>query len=1000
MLHCLSNFALAVEPVTAFRFNPVIGRWYIIGGAIALAAMLYYLYSVQSQIASRRIVRWLTAIRISLIVLLALLLMRPLYTLTRNERVGETLWVVLDQSLSMGQKDSYATPLEHLRWADALGLLPPDSRPVKLDRSLARLRGLSDELLNFQRKQPIGGDDTESAKLTGEYIDRLKTWTDNLNDLTNRLEKEPRLKGEAASVLTDLRTAASDIAGDATLAAAAKTPQDAQGIVHWSHISQSVSSAAGKLDLLCEVADNDFLQQHGSEPAIADAITKIKATRRADLAYAALTGKSRDLPRSLADVFQKQSTHVLTFAGGQQIVAATDKSEIPKAIRAGIEPAGTATNIKDALKFVSDQIPGGEPATVLLVSDGRINEGGDPTEVVQRLAARNVRVFTLGVGSQTIAPDAAVDSIDAPDWIYKDDTLKVTAQIRFDGLAHKTAKIDFLRGATTLESISVTPEQEQFMRTVTFKDKPPGTDVYEYHIRVEEMPGEVVKTNNEQSFRVTVKDDKVHVLIVEEQPRFEYRYLVNYLLRDRRVQLQQVLLQSAHIAGIDQPAKVKASAASTVDRADILPESAEEWSAFDLIVLGDVPTEFLSPETQKNIATAVRERGATLMVIAGQLNMPFHYGGSPLAELLPVRLSSPWSTTTLEDHRKNGFRPAIAPEGVDSVLTQLDPDPQHNTQFWEAMGSGDPKGYWHGEQTQAKPSATVYWMIKDLRAEPTSNADIDVLAEARQRALLATMPVGLGRVLYLSSDSMWRLRQVNGANLNDRFWGQVIRWVVQSDMPAGGRFVRFGTTKPRYTAGEPVVVNVRVLNPDFTPMADQHFKVVARSVLPKDPATGKVVAGPIVATADVAPSSENTGPESAGRYTATLNDIKPGGIQISLEGNPVQKILADDTSTTQKTLFVDVLNGDDLELRNVNADHGAMTRIARSGGGISADAAYGDILAQHIPTLDHPQDSVETIGLFADPSNKYVRYAHWGFLAAFVTLITAEWILRKVAGLV
>ena len=72
----------------------------------------------------------------------------------------------------------------------------------------------------------------------------------------------------------------------------------------------------------------------------------------------------------------------------------------------------------------------------------------------------------------------------------------------------------------------------------------------------------------------------------------------------------------------------------------------------------------------------------------------------------------------------------------------------------------------------------------------------------------------------------------------------------------------------------------------------------------------------------------------------------------------------------------------------------------QSGNGIGVDAAYAEILAQHIPNLEKPQVTVQQIGLFADPENPYTRKAHWAFLILFVTLISAEWILRKVGGLV
>ena len=51
----------------------------------------------------------------------------------------------------MGQKDPQSTAVERLRWADSLGMLPPDSRKSKLDRAAARLTAFHDELLDLQR---------------------------------------------------------------------------------------------------------------------------------------------------------------------------------------------------------------------------------------------------------------------------------------------------------------------------------------------------------------------------------------------------------------------------------------------------------------------------------------------------------------------------------------------------------------------------------------------------------------------------------------------------------------------------------------------------------------------------------------------------------------------------------------------------------------------------------------------------------------------------------
>jgi len=46
---------------------------------------------------------------------------------------------------------------------------------------------------------------------------------------------------------------------------------------------------------------------------------------------------------------------------------------------------------------------------------------------------------------------------------------------------------------------------------------------------------------------------------------------------------------------------------------------------------------------------------------------------------------------------------------------------------------------------------------------------------------LATMNVGVGKVMFLSGDATWRFRQVNGQNYHERFWGQVVRWVFHRE---------------------------------------------------------------------------------------------------------------------------------------------------------------------------------------------------------------------------
>src|SRR6202012_4822531 len=126
----------------------------------------------------------------------------------------------------------------------------------------------------------------------------------------------------------------------------------------------------------------------------------------------------------------------------------------------------------------------------LVVSDGRVNSGGDVVEPARGLAEQGAHVFTMLVGSGKTACAAPVEPIDAPDWVYKDDTVRVSALIRLDGLAHKNVVIDFKRDGEKLSTQNIMADTDHVTQRVTFTDKPTDAKSYQYEIEAEKSPGE------------------------------------------------------------------------------------------------------------------------------------------------------------------------------------------------------------------------------------------------------------------------------------------------------------------------------------------------------------------------------------------------------------------------------------------------------------------------------------------------------------------------------
>ena len=358
--------------------------------------------------------------------------------------------------------------------------------------------------------------------------------------------------------------------------------------------------------------------------------------------------------------------------------------------------------------------------------------------------------------------------------------------------------------------------------------------------------------------------------------------------------------------------------------------------------------------------------------------MPARYTGSPLAELLPVHLSSNWSVATLSDHLKNGFRPRVRPRGEQRLQPAGSgrPDQRPTT---GRMGPGDQKWYWHSEQTQAKQSASVLWEISDLHEPPNPPPMPTRLPTPAQRACSRRCPLALGRVMYLASDSTtW---PASGGRRQPSWTASGVRscaGLCRATCRPAETSSASARQSPRYLAGDPVVITIRLLKEDFTPATGQAFKIVARGVTPKDPATGQIDGGPVLATADAVEI-----PESPGIYRATLSRHQARR-HPDLSARPARGKAAGQRSRRHpKNAAVDMLSGTDREMRNVNADRNTMSpSLPRPATASPPTPAYADILAQHIPNLERPTESIQQIGLFADPENPYTRKAHWVFLAA------------------
>ncbi len=963
---------------------PALGLWLIILAAVVCMGLIVYLYQAQKSLVPRRTLVLLLILRLALVLLLVLLLLRPTLRWTHDVHSAGTLWLVLDRSQSLALTDPQGSHVAQLRWACQLGYISPGVWSDSTDMDLARLSILSQELSRFAQLQrrsrfSIG---LAASHVDQQFLHRLRAWRNQFQAVAGSLSTSLGHQESAALHAGIIRL-------QAMMTTIIKQVQQAknslpQQTLPWRAMRINMDLVLQNLNAAANRQDHAFLATHAGNQQVSQALARVGMMTRSELAQAVLSYRPPKAQVAFPQLYKRYRVRVVSF--GTRGVAAGTLTPVNanQVLQSAMSSTAKQTNIAAGLQAVAQRAANGRASSVVVVSDGRQNAGPAPAEIARLLAVRGMKVFTLVVGSDKAAPAATIKQIQAPGWIYKHSVVKATALIHITGLSGKVVRLEFLRGKKLLESKVIKAHSPDVLEPVAFKDHPPLAGGYRYTIHILPIPGVLNRMGTVRHFRVTVRRDKLQVLLVDDQPGWDYQYLVKYFSRNPRVHLQAILLHPVKIPGIQAPPALQAFPKNPSYLAQILPQTIKQWMVYNLIIIGDVPPRVLNVADQQAIVAAVKNRGAALVLIAGPEHMPGDYIGMPLQSLLPVKPTSHWSPAVLEEQFRRGFVPQLTAEGLSSSFGQFGLTHGHNAQLWRNM----PRWYWHSRQTDVKPAARVLWAIGDPGANVAHNG-----LTSKHRALLATMSVGSGRVLYLASDESWRLRQVGGDNLQNVLWSQVLRWAVGSQLPAGGRYVRFGLNHHTFRMGRMVRVRARVLGENLLPETGLAFRAIVRKI--PSPVNAAAPSGGVVASARMIGV-----PGSPGFYEASISGLSSGHYRLTLRGPPVSLLLKDDPTATVKSLPFWIRPRPDLEMLDTASDPAQMLRIAAAGNGIALPGPFGALLARQIPNLKRTLHIPEQSGFFGNPHSFYTKLLQFIFLILFTLVVMVEWIIRKRNGIV
>ncbi len=685
---------------------------------------------------------------------------------------------------------------------------------------------------------------------------------------------------------------------------------------------------------LAELAARGRARPQAESPASAG-----QTPSRLELAQAVLLEDNAKLLRELE---RQHKVRIYEVANRARLVAKVDAADdVKRAVERvrGIEPGGSESRLGDGLKQVLTELRGAPPSAVILLSDGQTTDGEPLSKAALAAARKGVPVFAVGLGSVEPARDVELTELLVDDVVFVDDAVRFQVKLTARGVAGEKLKLKLLErelesadpdSERLIETIEVEPPPDGQSKKVEIVHRPRTTGRKGYIVQVESLPRELQTANNRIERTVVVRKEKLKVLLVDGEPRYEFRYLKNYLERDETIELGVVLLSSD-----PEYSEQDRSALAT------FPASKDELYAYDVVVMGDADTSFLSQTQMANLVSFVTDKGGGVLFVAGELFNPLSYKGTPLELLLPFELSDARNPTAL-GQSITAYRPELTLEGRASPIYRFGDDDASSMRIWLDL----PELYWYFEAPRRKPAALV------LAEHPTA------MGSDGKLPLVLYQFVGAGKSMFHAFDDTWRWRFRVGDQYFGRFWVQTVRFLARSRL-LGQRQAELQTDRKRYERGDVVEFRARFPNPALAPAGDLTVEITRKG------------SGSSKLKLSLVPGARNV-------FEGVMARAAEGDYEARLLPPPVLEGAIPSTS-----FRVDAPVG---EFERIEMNQPELLRLVEATGG-----RYYTPLSVSSLLADLPKPSKAPLDV--DPP--ITLWNSWPIFALFVGLITLEWVIRK-----
>ncbi len=603
-----------------------------------------------------------------------------------------------------------------------------------------------------------------------------------------------------------------------------------------------------------------------------------------------------------------------------------------------VKSSNLAESVLAALNRESSQMLQG----IIVVSDGRSTQRATHAveEVQRRSEATKIPIFTIGVGEHRQPIEIAITNLLAPDQARPEDKFPVRVDVEGKGLAGQALSVTLEVTKPNGETFKLEPKTKPG-EVPTFRPGEPPHAQVEFEIDKPEIEGEwklvakvpadkreifASKEHVSEPATVHVVKKPIRVLLFAGGPTKDYQFARALFVRemDKKRAEVSIYLQGARPEIVqDVPAERLLDRFPTAfySEDEVPPKPEDKYynlAQYDVIIAFDADWSVLSPDQLQLVERWVGTNAGGLILVGGPVNT---FQLARVVNYEKIRQIIDLFPVYLEDSRVPGLaqeRPTTDPWRLnfpgatgDMEFLKLDEDSKEPLAGWDEFFSGQARGVAGKDTGPARRGFFSFYPVKGVKPNATvvaSFADPRArLGDGKEQPYIVTMPFGSGKIVYMGSGEVWRLRQFREVYF-ERFWTKLARYVGSGNLTRQSRrgLIVMGST---FSSQNYVNMEAQLFDRNMQPLAGS----ARPKVEIKPPAGVTLERNTFELSAKPGQTSEASG-WFAGRFLASA----PGTYELKLGIPGTADVLS-------KKILVKEAN---LELDNTMPDFGMLMQLA------------------------------------------------------------------------